>query len=135
MSPKMRKQYLELLYPKYSALEDEIDEAKEELSKLEEKFEAMNDVIDALQNDGDPLDEDWEKVEDELPEFTNNQPTEEEVEIINILLKEAPLSGIEIGDLEGMLEDEDLVAHRYKEICNSHIHTIHAAQRNGSHFA
>lgn len=64
-----------------------------------------------------------------------NELSEHEESVIEILLEHAPLTGAERDRLEEMLEKESFFPEDLQAMINNHIHTIHAAQRNGSHFA
>lgn len=115
-------------------LEDEIDEARQELEILKEKARNMDDMMRALAQ-GEDVDEDefWEITGEE---YTNPVPIpDEERGVISALLDHASLTGGERSDLEDMICDDNLLRERYQEIYNAHLSVIHAAQRNSSSFA
>jgi hypothetical protein len=57
------------------------------------------------------------------------EPTDEDLEVVKILLENALLTGAERRDLEDIQTEKAMDPERFQEICNSHISVIHAAQR------
>lgn len=71
-------------------------------------------------------------------EWERQEVRDEDKAVIDILLRDAPLTGCERDQLEEVLEMDEfkkMDRERFQQLINQHIHTIHAAQRNGSHFA